>query len=119
MAVMDASELRYPIKNMRIAMSYLDEVIEKLKLQYPYLSSEFGIKRIGIFGSIAKRDETNESDIDLVVEFNRPIGLKFMRLADYLEKLLGRKVDILTKEGINNIRVKRVAIDIEKDIIYV
>ena len=100
-------------------MSYLDEVIGKIKSQYPYLSSEFGIKRIGVFGSVAKQTDRDQSDIDLLVEFDRPIGLKFMSLAEYMEKLFGRKVDILTKDGIRNIRVKRVSTDIEKDIIYV
>ena len=100
-------------------MSYLDEVIRKIKSQYPYLSSEFGIKRIGVFGSVAKQADKDQSDIDLVVEFERPIGLKFMSLAEYMEKLFGKKVDILTKDGIRNIRVKRVSTDIEKDIIYV
>ena len=100
-------------------MSYLDEVIKKIKSQYPYLSSEFGIKRIGVFGSVAKQADSDQSDIDLVVEFERPIGLKFISLAEYLEKLFGRNVDILTKDGIRNIRVKRVSTDIEKDIIYV
>ena len=100
-------------------MSYLDEVIGKIKSQYPYLSSEFGIKRIGIFGSVANKADRHQSDIDLVVEFDRPIGLKFMSLAEYMEKLFGKKVDILTKDGIRNIRVKRVSTDIEKDIIYV
>ena len=100
-------------------MSYLDKIIEKLNAQYPYLSSEFGIKRIGIFGSVAKQTEKRESDIDLVVEFDKPIGLKFISLIEYMEKLFGRKVDILTKDGIRNIRVKRVSMDIERDIIYV
>ena len=100
-------------------MSYLDEIIGKLKSQYPYLSSEFGVKRIGVFGSVAKQAERDESDIDLVVEFDRPIGLKFISLAEYMEKLFGRKVDILTRDGVRNIRVKRVSTDIEKDIIYV
>ena len=100
-------------------MSYLDKIIEKLKSQYPYLFAEFGIKQIGIFGSIARQTENNESDIDLVIEFYRPIGLKFMSLADYMEKLFDRKVDIITKEGIRHIRVKKVSKDIEKDIIYV
>ena len=100
-------------------MSYLDEVIGKIKSQYPYLSSEFGVKRIGVFGSVAKKADRDQSDIDLVVEFERPIGLKFMSLAEYMEKLFGKKVDILTKDGIRNIRVKRVSTDIEKDIIYV
>ena len=63
--------------------------------------------------------ETDESDIDLIIEFERPIGLKFINLAEYMEKIFGRKVDILTKDGVRNIRVKRVSRDIEKDIIYV
>ncbi len=100
-------------------MSYLDEVIEIIKSQYPYLSSEFGIKRIGTFGSVAKQADRDQGDIDLVVEFERPIGLKFVSLAEYMEKLFGRKVDMLTKDGIRNIRVKKVSLDIEKDIIYV
>ena len=87
-------------------MSYLDEVIGKIKSQYPFLSSEFGIKRIGVFGSVAKKADRDQSDIDLVVEFDRPIGLKFMSLAEYMEKLFGRKVDILAKDGIRNIRLK-------------
>ena len=105
--------------DMGFGMSYLDEVIKKLKVQYPYLSSEFGVKRIGVFGSIAKQEERKESDIDMVIEFDRPIGLKFIALAEYMENLFGRKVDILTKDGIRNIRVKSVSTDIEKDIIYV
>ena len=107
------------LKLKRCIMAYLKEVINKLKLQYPYLSSEFGIKRIGIFGSVVRGVENEESDIDLIVEFEQPIGLKFMKLTEFMENLFGRKVDILTKEGIRNIRVKKVALDIEKDIIYV
>ena len=100
-------------------MSELDEVIEKIKSNYPYLASEFGIKRIGIFGSVAKQLDSDKSDIDLIVELERPIGLKFVDLAEYMERLFGRKVDILTKDGVRNIRVKRVLEKIKKDIIYV
>ncbi len=100
-------------------MAYRDEIINKIKKQYPYLTVQFGVKRIGLFGSVAKMSETEDSDIDLIVELDRPIGLRFISLVDYLEKLFGRKVDIVTKEGLKNIRVKKVSIDIEKDIIYV
>ncbi len=100
-------------------MSELDKVIEKIKSNYPYLASEFGIKRIGIFGSVAKQLDSDKSDIDLIVELERPIGLKFIDLAEYMEKLFGKKVDILTKDGVRNIRVKRVLEEIKKDIIYV
>lgn len=100
-------------------MAYRDEVIDTIKKQYPYLSSQFGVERIGIFGSVARQTETRDSDIDIVVEFHKPIGLKFIYLVEYLEKLFGKKVDVLTKEGVRNIRVKRVSSEIEKDIIYV
>ena len=96
-------------------MAYRDEVMDTIKKQYPYLSSQFGVKRIGLFGSVARQMEAKNSDIDIVVELNRPIGLKFMYLVEYLEGLFGKKVDVLTKEGIKNIRVKKVSSDIEKD----
>ena len=100
-------------------MSRLDDVIEKIKTNYQYLAAEFGVKRIGVFGSVAKKLDNDESDIDLIVEFERPIGLKFVDLAEYLEWLFGKKVDILTEDGVNNIRVKRVLEKIKEDIIYV
>lgn len=100
-------------------MSHRDDIIKKIKKHYSFLSAEFGVKRIGLFGSIARQEDSNESDIDIIVEFDRPIGLKFILFVEYMEKLLGRKVDVLTKEGIRNIRISKVAFDIEKDIIYV
>jgi len=100
-------------------MSYQAEIIKKIKENYPLLSKEFGVKRIGIFGSVARHEEGPDSDIDIVVEFNRPIGLRFVNFVEYIENLFGRRVDVLTKEGIRNIRVKTVSSDIEKDIIYV
>ena len=60
-----------------------------------------------------------DSDVDIVVEFERPIGLKFMEFVTYMENLFGKKVDVLTKDGIKNIRVKNVSTEIEKNIIYV
>lgn len=57
--------------------------------------------------------------MDIIVEFEKPIGLKFIELADYFENILGKKVSLLTPEGIKSIRVKNVAEDIEKSIIYV
>ncbi len=100
-------------------MSHLAEIIRKIKENYPLLSKEFGVKRIGIFGSIARQEESPDSDIDIIVEFNKPIGLRFINFVEYIENLFGRRVDVLTKEGVRNIRVKAVSSDIEKDIIYV
>ena len=72
-----------------------------------------------MFGSFAKGDFAETSDVDLVIEFDQPIGLRFSELVEQLEQLLGRKVDVLTPAGINGIRVKRVARDIAENVIYV
>lgn len=96
-----------------------EEVIKTLKKELPYLKATFGVKRIGLFGSYSKGLQREDSDVDIIIEFEKPIGLKFVELADYIESILGRKVDILTPEGIKSIRVKEVAENIEKNIVYV
>lgn len=95
-----------------------DIIIKKLKQELPFLKDKFGIRKIGIFGSFAKGLHGKDSDIDIIVEFEKPIGLAFVDLADYIENLFGKKVDLLTPEGIRSIRIKKVALDIEKSIIY-
>ncbi|MFQ5896521.1 MAG: nucleotidyltransferase family protein [Nitrospinota bacterium] len=80
---------------------------------------KFGVKRIGLFGSFATGKHRRSSDIDLLVEFEKPSFDNFMNLADYLEKVLGRKVDILTPDGVKGIRVKDVAASIKRNVLYV
>lgn len=94
-------------------------VVELLREKSAYLSSEFGIRKIGLFGSFAAGQPGELSDIDLFVEFERPIGLRFIELVEYLEKLLGRKVDILTPAGVQGIRRKTIAKSISESIVYV
>ncbi len=95
------------------------EIITILKKEFPYLRDIFGVKRIGLFGSYSKGLQREDSDVDIIVEFEKPIGLKFIELADYIENIMGKKISLLTPEGIKSIRVKNVAEDIEKSIIYV
>jgi predicted nucleotidyltransferase len=96
-----------------------EKVAELLREKYPYLASEYGVKRIGLFGSYAKGTPSETSDVDVVVEFAHPIGLRFVEFAEYLESLLGRKVDVLTPAGLQGIRITRIAEEIEKSLIYV
>ena len=100
-------------------MTTSSEILKLIKENYNYLSSEFGVKKIGLFGSAAKGTSTKESDVDIFVEFNKPIGFKFVRLVEYLEELLGEKVDVITKDGLNNIRIKKVAENIKASLVYV
>jgi predicted nucleotidyltransferase len=85
----------------------------------PNLASAYGVKRIGLFGSCARDMPIETSDIDLDVEFDRPIGFRLAELAEYLKSLLGKKVDVLTPAGIRGIRIERVAKSIEESTIYV
>jgi len=96
-----------------------EEIISLLRQNYPRLAAEYGVKRVGLFGSFAQGEPRKASDIDLIVEFERPIGFRFVELAEYLESLLGREVDILTPMGIREIRLPWVAEEIERSIIYV
>ena len=95
------------------------KVIKILKKEFPHLVSEYGVKKIALFGSYAKGMQTGDSDIDILVEFEKPIGLKFVEFGEYLEKLLGVKTDILTPAGIEGIRIKKIADDIRKSVVYV
>jgi predicted nucleotidyltransferase len=90
-----------------------------LEEQQAYLSAEFGVEKIGLFGSYSKGTAQEGSDIDLVIEFSRPIGFRFFALVDYLEKALGAPVDVLTPAGIEGIRVQRVAQEIQESVVYV
>ena len=67
-----------------------------LKELKPFLADEYFISHIGYFGSYSSGDQTEESDIDILVEFSKPIGRKFFTLESYLEKVLGKKIDLVT-----------------------
>ncbi len=95
------------------------EITKILQENYPRLTSEYGVKRIGLFGSYAKGTPTETSDVDIVVEFDRPIGFRFTEFSEYLESLLGKSVDVLTPAGIQGIRIERIARSIEESTVYV
>lgn len=83
------------------------EELRKIIDQYrPELEQNFRVKRLAIFGSYARNEQTQESDIDILVEFKEPVGLTFIHLANYLENILGVKVDLLTPEAIKENRKK-------------
>jgi len=96
-----------------------EQILSSIQQQMPYLTAEYGVARIGLFGSFASKTADDDSDIDLLVEFHKPIGFRFMELIDYLEGLFGREVDVLTPAGLQGIRVKRVADNINESIVYV
>ena len=63
--------------------------------------------------------QTEDSDVDILIELDRFLGLKFFDLVDHLEKLLGRKIDVLTRDALKTLRIKEVAAAIEESLLYV
>lgn len=100
-------------------MAPRQKIINVLRREIPYLQENYGVKRIALFGSVVSGKYTRNSDIDMVVYFKEPIGLRFMDFADYLENKLGRKTDILTAAGLKSIRIKKVAQDIKRSLVYI
>ena len=76
------------------------DVLNKLKELKPVLSKEYAVKKIGVFGSFSDESNTDDSDIDILVELEKPIGWKFFSLEIYLEKVFGRKIDLVTKNAL-------------------
>jgi len=74
-----------------------DEVIRILQKELKELMSRYNISALSIFGSVARDDARADSDVDILVEFSRPVGLfQFIELQQNLEALLGSKVDLGT-----------------------
>ena len=70
--------------------------MQVLRSEMPLLQERYGITRMALFGSFAQGTPRDDSEVDIVVETSRPLGLKFFELSDYLAQRLGRMIDLLT-----------------------
>jgi hypothetical protein len=100
-----------------------ERIIRILRKELPYLKEKYGVEKIVLYGSFAKGTHKKKSDIDILIDIKKPIGLEFVSLADRLEEILGRKVDVATydhyKRNFQNPRYKHIAEDIKKSLIHV
>lgn len=76
------------------------EILSKLKELKPTLQRDYAVKEIGLFGSFSDNSYTEISDIDILIELERPIGWKFFTLEMYLENVFARKIDLVTKNAL-------------------
>ena len=82
-------------------MKNLDEIKNIISEHMDILKSQYKVKEIGVFGSYVRGKPKKKSDIDILVVFRRtPDFIEFLRLEEYLENILGRKVDLVTKEAL-------------------
>lgn len=98
-------------------MKTLKEIKNILASHEEKIRKKYGVVILGIFGSYARGEQDELSDIDILVELKKPIGLKFFELWDELENLLGIKVDLLTIKAVK--QKPKLWESIKKDIIYV
>jgi hypothetical protein len=100
-----------------------EQIFQILKKELPYLNEKYGVERIAIYGSFAKGNQRKRSDIDILVQLIKPLGLDFIKLAYHLEKVLKRRVDLATfdtlKRSLENPRYEHIASDIQGTLSYV
>lgn len=91
------------------------QLFDKLRELKPMLQKEYGIKRIGVFGSYAIDAQDEKSDIDLLVELSAPIGWAYFGLSSRFEELLHTKVDIATPNELK----PRIKEQVLKQVVYI
>jgi uncharacterized protein len=92
-------------------MKTLPEIQKTLEEMKPYLAEKYGVKIVGVFGSYVRNEQRPDSDLDLLIELDRPpkislIGL--VELEDYLSSILGIKVDLAIKTNLKKRIGKRI-----------
>ena len=79
----------------------LDEIKRIIEEHKDELRKNYMVKEIGIFGSFVRGEAKENSDVDILVEFEKPIGFfKFLELEEYLSKLIGKNVDLVSKKAL-------------------
>jgi len=95
-----------------------EAVLQRLRLALPHLRQRYGVVRLSLYGSFARGAAVKDSDVDLLVELSRPLGLEFVSLAQYLERKFGRKEDVVTLEtfrrSLTSRRYRDIALNIQE-----
>ncbi len=98
---------------MRTNLGIIRNIIQK---NMNPLRNEYSVSSIGVFGSFSRGEDKKSSDVDILVEFSEPVGMfKFIELEEYLSKLIGKKVDLVTKNALK----PAIREEILEEVIYV
>lgn len=96
-------------------MDNRQQILSTLRKIKPELERKYSVKNLALFGSYSRNEAVPESDIDVMVEFYKPIGICFIDLADELEEILQHKVDLVSKKAIK----PKYFLHIESQLLYV
>ncbi len=93
-----------------------DQILRLLSAHRQELAQRFGVKQLSLFGSAARDQLREDSDVDLLVEFDGDATYDgYFKLQDYLQALLGRTVDLVTERGLK----PRARQHVQKDLVRV
>jgi len=81
-------------------MKTKEEVLKILQQEKPDLVRRYGVKRLALFGSYARDDQGEDSDVDILVEVDPSIGLGFVELAERIEGALGIRAEVVSRRAI-------------------
>ena len=95
-------------------MKNLTDIEEILRNYKPILREKYKVKEIGVFGSYARGEQTETSDIDILVHLYEPVGWEFLDLKEFLESILNNNIDLVT----NNALKSRIRDKILKEVVY-
>ena len=96
-------------------MQTLQEIKSALSFHKNRLFHDYPVESMAVFGSYSRKEQNNISDLDILVEFSGKIGIRFIDLAEELEKINGCKVDLVSAKGIQEKYLKA----IRSDLVYV
>lgn len=96
-------------------MSGKEQILQILRENKSELEKKYPISELGLFGSYARGDNDEKSDIDILVDFNGSIGIEFIALAHELEDLFKTKIDLVSRKGIK----PRYLLSVEENLIHV
>lgn len=96
-------------------MRTLQEIKFILSNNKQRLFTKYPIKSMAIFGSYSRREQNDNSDLDILVEFKDKIGIRFIDLAEEIESIVGFKIDLVSKKGVK----EKYLLAIDSDLIYV
>ena len=92
-----------------------DEILSLLKESRAEFESRFKVRKLALFGSYSRGDQSAESDVDILVDLPPSVGLEFVTLAERIEEILGRHVDLVSERALK----PRMRETIEGELIYV